>query len=170
MKRAYANNENYNSRKERKMTHAQKSKELFLQGANCSQALTAAFADVVDLDESTLLRLSSSFGGGMGRLREVCGACSGMFLIVGLLYGEYDISSSAQKGKHYEKIQTLAKRFKEENGNIICRELLGLDHESDIPVPEERTAAYYEKRPCLNIIESAANILDLYLEEQKKEA
>lgn len=150
------------------MDHRQKAKELFLQGANCSQAVAAAFEDVVDLDEKTLLRLSSSFGGGMGRLREVCGACSGMFLIAGLLYGEYDISSSELKGKHYEKIQTLAKRFEEENGSIICRELLGLDHKSDEPMPEKRTAQYYKKRPCCELVVYAAGLLEEYMKEQKR--
>lgn len=148
------------------MDHTKKAKELFLQGANCSQSVAAAFSDIVDLDETTLLKISSSFGGGMGRLREVCGACSGMFMIAGLLYGTYDISDSNLKGKHYERIQELARRFQEENGSIVCRDLLGLDHKSDIPIPEERTKQYYQKRPCAELVENAAKILEEYIREQ----
>ena len=144
-----------------------KAENLFLQGYNCSQAVFAAFSDDVGLDFETALKLSSSFGGGMGRLREVCGAVSAMFMIAGIKYGYSDPKNSAAKAEHYERIQLLAAKFKEKNGSIICRELLGLPEGKDNPVPEARTESYYQKRPCAELVKSAAKIIYDYLEENK---
>jgi C_GCAxxG_C_C family probable redox protein len=121
------------------------------------------------MDFETALKLSSSFGGGMGRLREVCGAVSAMFMVVGLKYGYASPTDSEAKAEHYRLIQDLAAHFKAENDSIICRELLGLTVEKDSPVPEARTAAYYQKRPCTELVASAAEIMDDYIEAKNKE-
>lgn len=137
----------------------------FMEGYNCSQSIVLAYADMLDIDKATLLRLSSSFGGGMGRLREVCGSVSGMFIVAGLLYG-YDGPETGQiKADHYARIQELAHRFEEKHGSIVCRELLGLSVRHDVPVPEARTTEYYKKRPCPEIIGDAAEILEKYINE-----
>ncbi len=137
----------------------------FKNGYNCSQAITLAFADLLPIDKATLLKMASSFGGGMGRLREVCGSVSGMFMITGLLYG-YDGPETGQvKADHYARIQELAHQFEEQHGSIVCREMLGLTTKHDIPVPEARTAEYYKKRPCTEIIGDAAEILEQYINE-----
>ncbi|MCR4837783.1 MAG: C-GCAxxG-C-C family protein [Eubacterium sp.] len=147
------------------MTRREEAMENFKKGYNCSQAIVLAFADMLPVDRTLLLRLASSFGGGMGRLREVCGSVSGMFMIAGLLYG-YDGPETGQiKAEHYAGIQELAKRFEEKHGTIICREMLGLSVRHDVPTPEARTAEYYKKRPCAEIIGDAAEILDQYIRE-----
>ncbi|RKM55369.1 C_GCAxxG_C_C family protein [Butyrivibrio sp. CB08] len=151
------------------MTRREAAMENFMKGYNCSQALTLAFADLVDMDEKTLSKLASSFGGGMGRLREVCGSVSGMFMIAGLLYGYDGPETGDIKADHYAKIQELAKRFEEKHGTIICREMLGLDVRHDVPTPEARTKQYYEKRPCPEIIGNAAEILDQFIKENPVE-
>lgn len=133
---------------------------LFNEGYNCSQAVFGAYCDKLKLDFETALKLTSSFGGGMGRLREVCGAVSSMFMIAGLKYGYIDPKDMNLKQKHYELIQKLSKQFKEKNGSIICRELLGLDIHHDSPAPEARTEDYYKKRPCAELVKCAAEIID----------
>ncbi len=148
-------------------THAEKAKTLFLEGYNCSQSVLAAFCDTIEMEFETALLLSSSFGGGMGRLREVCGAVSSMFMIAGLKYGYTSPTDHTKKAEHYALIQLLAERFKATNGSIICRELLGLDH-ADGSVPEKRTDAYYKIRPCAELVYEAAEIMDAYIEERKK--
>ncbi len=147
------------------MSYAEKAKELFKQGYNCSQAVLLAFEDVTGLDPQTALMLSSSFGGGMGRLREVCGAVSGMFMVIGILYGYADPKDQSGKTEHYKRIQALAEAFKAENGSIVCRELLGLGGGADAPVPELRTDAYYKKRPCAELVAIAAGITEAYINE-----
>lgn len=132
--------------------------ELFKQGYNCSQAVLLAFSDVTGLDEKTAAMLSSSFGGGMGRLREVCGAVSGMFMVYGLICGYSDPEDTGAKAAHYANIQSLAAEFKEINRTIICRELLGVDG-AENPVPCERTNEYYKKRPCEMLVGDAALIV-----------
>lgn len=137
----------------------------FLEGYNCSQSIVLAFADMLPIDRATLLRMASSFGGGMGRLREVCGSVTGMFMIAGILYG-YDGPETGQvKADHYARIQELAHKFEEEHGSIVCREMLGLTVHHDEPVPEARTQEYYKKRPCPEIIGDAAEILDQYIKD-----
>ena len=135
----------------------------FMQGYNCSQSVVLAFADLLPVDRSELLKLSSSFGGGMGRLREVCGSVSGMFMVAGLLYGYDGPEKGRVKADHYARIQELAHSFEEKHGSIVCRELLGLSIHHDVPVPEARTAEYYKKRPCPEIIGDAAEILEQYI-------
>ena len=147
------------------MTRREIAKENFMKGYNCSQALVLAFEDLVPIDRESLLKLASSFGGGMGRLREVCGSVSGMFMIAGLIYG-YDGPETGQvKADHYARIQELARRFEETHGSIVCREMLGLNVKHDAPTPEARTKEYYKKRPCPDIVGDAAEILEKYIEE-----
>lgn len=145
-----------------------KATALFREGYNCAQAVCLAFADLYDIDEETILKLSSSFGGGMGRLREVCGTVSGMFIVAGILYGYSEPKDFEGKKKHYERIQELAHRFEEINGSIICRTLLGLDHNRDCAVPEKRTEEYYKKRPCAALVGIAAAIMEEYIEKESR--
>lgn len=148
-----------------KINHAQRAKELFLEGYNCSQSVVLAFEDMYDMDAKEVLRLCSPFGGGMGRLREVCGTVSGMYMVLGMLYGYNDPKDYEGKKELYARVQELARRFREENGSIVCRELLGLDHKSDESVPEKRTEEYYKKRPCPDLCACAAGILEKYIKE-----
>ncbi len=137
----------------------------FLKGYNCAQSVVLAFADIIDIDTDTLIRISSSFGGGMGRLREVCGSVSGMFIVAGYLYGYGTPDTGELKSNHYSIIQELAHTFEQKNGSIVCRELLGLSVKEQSPIPEARTAEYYKKRPCKELIGMAAQILDDYISE-----
>jgi C_GCAxxG_C_C family probable redox protein len=144
--------------------HSVLAKELFTEGYNCSQSVFAAFCDETGIDLETALKLSSSFGGGMGRLREVCGAVSGMFMVTGMVYGYSNPEDKTAKAEHYELIQALAAEFREENGSIICRELLELPEGPASPVPEDRTADYYARRPCSELVEHAAKIVEEYIQ------
>lgn len=143
--------------------HAEKACRLFMEGRNCSQAVFAAFSDVTGIDEELALRLSSSFGGGMGRMREVCGAVSGMFMVAGVLYGYSSADDDAEKAEHYRRIQLLAEKFKEKYNTINCGELLKNLKVNTNPVPEKRTEEYYKARPCIRFVEAAAEILDEYI-------
>ncbi len=146
-----------------------KAVELFKSGFNCSQSVVAAFADMYGLTEEQALKVSASFGGGIGRMRETCGAACGMFLLAGLEYGTTDPKNADGKGENYRIVQELAEKFKEENGFLKCRDLLGLDKEvKETHQPAERTAVYYAKRPCVRMVESAARIWAAKLEEHKK--
>jgi len=149
------------------MDKAQIAGDLFKEGYNCAQAVALAFKDELGIDEKTLLKLSSSFGGGMGRMREVCGAVSGMFMVAGVLFGTDDVGDNKKKAEHYALIQKLAAKFKEENGSIICRELLGVEGANTAPKPSERNEKYYKKRPCEMLVRDAARII---LEELKERA
>ena len=150
------------------MTRKEKAMAYFRQGYNCAQAVVLAFADLTDMDEATLSRMSCSFGGGMGRLREVCGGVSGMLMVAGYLYGFSDPTDRAAKAEHYALVQEMARRFRERNGSIICRELLGGAGQDHAPTPTERTPAFYKKRPCLRMVSSAAEIMDEILREKQK--
>ncbi len=137
---------------------------LFEKGYNCSQAVAGAFCDKTNLDFDTMMHISSVFGGGMGRLREVCGAVSGMFIITGLLYGYDSPEDNEAKKQLYTQVQSLAMQFKEQNGSYVCRELLGLNlNGADSPKPEDRTAEYYKKRPCKELVGDAAEILEKFI-------
>ncbi|MHB1454611.1 MAG: C-GCAxxG-C-C family protein [Saccharofermentanales bacterium] len=139
--------------------HSDLAKELFGKGYNCSQSVFAAFCDETGLDFDTALKISSSFGGGMGRLREVCGAVSGMAMVAGMKFGYTDPHDDNAKARHYELIQSLALTFKKRYGSYICRELLGVDG-ADNPIPEVRTTEYYNTRPCAEYVEYAAELMD----------
>lgn len=148
-----------------KSIYAKKAMDLFKEGYNCSQAVFLAFEDKYHIDRTTALKLSSSLGGGMGRLREVCGAVSGMFLVAGVLYGYDDPKDYDKKTEHYARIQQLAKEFETLNGSIVCRELLGLGKEKEGPAPDKRTDEYYKKRPCSELVGMAAAIMEQYILE-----
>lgn len=146
------------------MDHSYKAAELFVNGSNCAQAVVLAFRDVTGLDDEMAAKLSSSFGGGMGRMREVCGAVSGMLMVVGLLYGYDDPGEKDERKKaHYKLVQELAGQFRDEVGSIICREILK-NPPSD-PAPTPRTEEFYKTRPCARMVVTAAQILDKYIEE-----
>ena len=132
------------------------------EGYNCAQSVFLAFAEDLGLEADFALRLASSFGGGMGRLREVCGGVSGILMAAGLLYGYTSPNDDQAKAEHYALVQALAEEFRRENGSIICRELLGREG-AEAPVPEKRTAAYYAQRPCARLVGSAAAILERYM-------
>jgi C_GCAxxG_C_C family probable redox protein len=139
---------------------AERAVELFKQGFNCSQAVFASCADLYGItDEQLALRLSASFGGGMGRMRLVCGAASGMFLLAGLENGSCTPHDNAGKMANYALVQDLAGQFKGKYGSLICAELLGLAPKPSDPKPAERTEQYYEKRPCPEMIAEAVRIV-----------
>lgn len=150
------------------MNHVERAKKLFLDGCNCSQAVFLAFGDVTGMDEKTALKLSSSFGGGMGRMREVCGAVSGMFMVAGMLYGYDDTDSGSRKRDHYALIQEMANRFKERHGSIVCRDLLKSVKTEPGAAPTERTSKFYNERPCIGCVMDAADIMDEIIEEKSK--
>ncbi len=140
--------------------HADRAEALFRQGFNCAQSMVAAFADELGLDRETALRLASSFGGGMGRLRETCGALTGLFMIAGLACGYADPGDAAAKAAHYRLIQSLAERFREAHGSLLCRDLLADVETAPGPEPEARSDAYYQRRPCMAYIRFAASMAD----------
>ena len=133
--------------------------ELFKMGYNCAQAVTAAFADEYGYTEEQALKMSASFGGGIGRMRETCGAACGMFILAGLETGSTDAEDRQGKADNYALVQRLAQEFTKENGSLVCAELLGLrERKPQVATPDERTPAYYAKRPCAKMVETAARI------------
>lgn len=142
----------------------ERAKALFKQGFNCSQAVCAACADIYGIDEQTALRIAASFGGGIGRMRQTCGAACGMFILAGLENGSATPGDAEGKKQNYTLVQDLAAKFKQENGSLICAELLGIAPKPQEPTPEVRTETYYQKRPC---VEMVANAVRIYLEELK---
>lgn len=149
------------------MDHRILAEQNFEAGCNCAQSVLLAFSDLTGLDDKTALAISSSFGAGMGRLREVCGAVSGMFMVAGLLYGGK--ASQEEKAAHYERLQLLAARFREKNGSYLCRELLAGVPVTSGAAPEARTAEYYKTRPCKHLCGDAAELLDQYIAEHPAE-
>ena len=146
----------------------EKAVELFKSGYNCSQSVVAAFADMYGFTQEQALRMSASFGGGIGRMRQTCGAACGMFLLAGLEKGAVDGKDREGKAANYALVQQLAEEFRKRNGSMICAELLGLKKPEGSSMPEARTELYYAKRPCAKMVEEAAAILAEYLEKQRK--
>lgn len=144
-------------------THADKAKQNFLNGYNCAQSVLLAFSDVTGLDDATAFKISSSFGGGMGRMREVCGAVSGMLMIAGLVNSKGNLTDNPDKIEHYKLVQSLAKGFKDKHGTIICRELLKDLNVDSTPNAEPRTKEYYQKRSCSEFVYDCAKLMDDYL-------
>lgn len=142
------------------MDHSTYAAELFMKGYNCAQAVAMSFSDITGLDKKNTAKMISSFGGGMGRLREVCGAVSGMLFVAGMLYG-YDEPDQNSQMNHYALVQELAGKFSEQAGSIICREILK-NPPSD-PKPTPRTEEFYKQRPCVRLVILAAQILDEYI-------
>ena len=143
------------------MDHSIYAGELFMEGCNCSQAVFLAFSDVTGIDRKLAARISSPFGGGMGRMREVCGAVSGMFMVLGALYGYDETTDDTRKKQLYYEVQALAAQFREECGSIICREIL--KNPSSDPNPTPRTAEFYKQRPCARMVVTAARLLDEFI-------
>ena len=145
---------------------AAKAGGLFKQGYNCSQSVAGAWADIYNVDTEMVMKLATSFGAGIGRMRETCGAACGMFILAGLETGCTDPTNPSGKSNNYKVIQELAASFKEINGSINCGELLGLreiKEEKITHIPQERTPEYYKKRPCVEMVESAARIYGKFL-------
>ncbi len=147
--------------------HEEKARALFCSGYNCAQAVFAAFAAEFGVDEKTAAKIASSFGGGMGGTRSVCGAASGMLMAAGLIFGYDDPQAKEEKRAHYADIARLLERFREENGSVICAELLGLGKVTAPIAPSDRTAEYYKKRPCADMVACAARLLDEMIEEKR---
>ena len=140
----------------------------FKEGYNCSQSVVAAYADIYGFTQEQALRMSASFGAGIGRMRETCGAACGMFLLAGLETGCTDPKSAEGKGANYAVVQDLAAKFRDINGSIICAELLGLREKKDTGIgsptqPQERNAEYFKKRPCVEMVRTAAQLFGEYL-------
>ncbi|MDD6102194.1 MAG: C-GCAxxG-C-C family protein [Clostridiales bacterium] len=150
-----------------KSARGKKAAALFKEGYNCAQAMVIAFSDMLPFDENTVVKLVSGFGGGMGRMREVCGAFSGAVFVISYIYGYNDPSDFEGKKELYGRIQLVADKVKEINGSIVCKELLGLGTDKDSPVPEKRTDAYYKKRPCDKIIGVTAAVLEEFLNNEQ---
>ncbi len=130
--------------------YSERAVELFMSGCNCSQAVFVAFAPDLGASEEIALQISAGLGGGVGRMREVCGAVSGSAMVVGLKCPELD------KGGVYEKVRAIAEEFKKTNPSIVCKELLALQEAEKSAIPDARTPDYYKKRPCVKIVEDAA--------------
>ncbi len=144
-------------------TRADRAEALFRQGYNCSQSVFAAFADVVGMSVEEAAQLASPFGAGFGKLREVCGAVSGMTMLAGKLKGYSDPEAREEKVELYKLIQKMCAEFEEKEGSIICRELLGLEKGEDLGEPAVRTEEYYRSRPCVGACRTAAEIAEKYL-------
>ena len=145
------------------MDHSITAGELFLGGCNCAQAVFLAFSDLTGIDRKLAGKLSSPFGGGMGRMREVCGAVSGMLMVLGVLYGYDEQDGDPKKKQLYKDVQALAGKFREECGSIICREIL--KNPASDPNPTPRTAEFYAQRPCARMVMTAARLLDEFIAE-----
>lgn len=143
----------------------QRAVELFMEGYGCGQSVVAAFSDLYGISKEDALRLGAGFGGGVGRLRMMCGTVSGIVMLAGLDKGQTDGSDKEGKAACYKVVQDLVAAFKTENGSVVCAELLGLD--GPVPegnfIPDERNAEYYKKRPCAAKVQSAARIFAAYL-------
>ena len=146
---------------------AERAKAFFNEGYNCAQSVAMAYADITSLDEKMVATITASFGGGLGRLREVCGAVSGMAFVASFLSPCPTADNAEAKKANYALVQEFAEKFRQQNGNIVCRSLLGLDRPKDEPTPSPRTAEYYQKRPCAEYVYDAALIVGKYLENGK---
>lgn len=141
---------------EKKMDYVQKAKDYFLQGYNCAQSVAMALASTVGMNEDDMRALSNPFGGGFCRLREVCGAVSGMLMIIGLKHKDMS------KTEMYKLGQSAIKEFEDTCGSYVCRELIKADANDTSPVPSKRTDVYYAKRPCLELVAIATEIAIKY--------
>ena len=138
---------------------AEQAREYFTSGYNCAQSVFLAYRDITGIDEGLAATISAPFGGGMGRLREVCGAVSGMTMVAGFIAPNSQPNDNENKKNCYATVQALAEEFRAENGSIVCRELLGLAQPKDDPTPSPRTGEYYKRRPCAEYVAIAARIL-----------
>lgn len=138
---------------------AERARQYFLEGYNCAQAVFLTYQDFTPLDPTTVATIAAPFGGGMGRLREVCGTVSGMLMVASYLQPNPQPNDAPNKKACYQMVQSLAEAFRRENGSIVCRELLGLTVEKEEPTPSPRTEEYYRRRPCAEYVAIAARIV-----------
>ncbi|MBO8452833.1 MAG: C_GCAxxG_C_C family protein [Bacteroidetes bacterium] len=140
---------------------ARKAKQNFLDGYNCCQSVMLAFSDVFEADELALSTIASGFGGGLARMREVCGTVSAIGMAAGFISPAVHPKNMEERTANYALVQELAGEFRKENGSIICAELLGLRPKKEIesPAPSERTEEYYRKRPCPELVACSARII-----------
>lgn len=144
----------------------ERAQNYFKAGYNCAQAVVMAFDDVMQMTPDELARLAAPFGGGMGRMREVCGTVSGMAFLAGAIKPSADPSNLEERKENYALVQKFAQEFRDENGDIVCRRLLGLEpmaERTETPMPSARTAEYYRKRPCVEYVGCAARIVAEHL-------
>ena len=149
----------------------QRAVDNFMAGYGCCQSVVAAFSDFYGLDDTMAKKIGAGFGGGVGRMRMMCGAVSGIVMLVGLDCGQTEGSDREGKSACYKVVQDLLEKSRQENGSIICAEILGINgnekaHSSYVASP--RTAEYYKTRPCAAKVESAARIFANYLKEKQK--
>lgn len=145
---------------------AQRAGEYFKAGYNCAQAVVMAYNDIMGMDLEMVAKLAAPFGGGMGRMREVCGTVSGMTMLAGYIQPSADPKNLEERKNNYALVQHFAEQFRNENGDIVCRRLLGLEpmaERNETTMPSERTPEYYKKRPCSEYVECAARIVGEYL-------
>lgn len=143
-----------------------RARKYFTSGYNCAQAVVMAFSDIMSLDEVGAARIAAPFGGGMGRMREVCGAVSGMTMVAGAISPATDPKNMVERKNNYALVQHFAAMFREQNGDIVCRRLLSLEpreENAETAMPSQRTAEYYKKRPCVEYVAAAARIVATYL-------
>ncbi len=151
------------------MTAKEKAAEYFLSGYNCSQSVFCTFADRFGIDEETAKKISAGLGGGVGRMREVCGAVTGSAMVLGSVCAAVDGSDAESKQKNYELVREFSERFLERHFSVVCRDILKLGlKEEHSAKPDDRTAEYYRKRPCLKVVEDAAEILEEMLREKQE--
>lgn len=146
------------------MNRADRAEALFREGYNCSQTVVATFADVLDMSVEDAAKMSSALGAGVGKMREVCGAVSGMALIASQLKGYSDPKEVEGKKALYKLVQDMCHEFEEQMGSIVCRDLLGIKKGEDLAEPAVRTEEYYQQRPCIRACRCAAEIVEKYLE------
>lgn len=163
-----------NEREERKavleQSRAEQAVEAFLGGCNCAQAVFSTYADLFGIDRKTAMNLTNSMGGGISRLREVCGTVSAIALLTGLAEGDVDPGDLRAREKVYRRTRDLLAEFEKENGSLICRELLGILGRDQSARPSERTPEYYKKRPCARFVACAARIIEENLTKKEQES
>ena len=142
--------------------------EYFLEGRSCAQSIFASFADTLDIDETLALKISAPFGGGVGRMRHICGALSGALMVAGAKFASADAGKESKEAI-YALTREIAQKFKEQHGTLMCAEILGDEAQNAgaTHVPQERNSAYYAARPCLKVIKSAEKIIQDLLDEKK---
>lgn len=150
------------------MKHSEKAIELFTSGYNCAQSVICAYADDIGIDHETAKKLSSSFGGGMGKLRQACGAFTGAIMVAGILFGGYDVNDNQKKSEHYALVRRIADEFVNLHGTINCEDLLQGIANAKGKDPAERTPEYYAVRPCARFVGDACEIIDRIIEEKNK--
>ena len=154
------------------LSKAEQARALFESGCNCAQSVAGSFYREMGLSEETVLLLASPFGGGISRMRETCGAVTGMMMVLGLTHGYQPFTDEEthlrEKTRVYRTGQELAESFRRKYGTLLCRELLRGTGADDTPEPSARTEQYYRSRPCAEIIAFAASLLDEYLQEQNR--